>query len=35
MKKKNEASPLGRDRGAECKLPWQAIPGGLNCKKKL
>lgn len=33
-KKKNQASSLGRDRGAECKLLWQAIPCGLNCKKK-
>lgn len=34
-KKKNQASSQGRDRGAECKLPWQGIPGGFNCKKKL
>lgn len=33
-RKKNQASSLGRDRGAECKLPWQGFPGGLNCKKK-
>lgn len=34
-KKRNQASSLGRDSGAECKLPWQVIPGGLSSKKNL